>query len=64
MMATFYFQPILVAIFVNIAMVKVKLIPDCYTMAIVLITHYEENGENRDFYFLASKGAKIASQCT
>ena len=32
-----YFQPILVAIFVTIAMVKVKLIPDFSTWAIVLI---------------------------
>ena len=57
----FYSQPISVAIFVTIAMVKVKLIPDCYTWAIVLISHYEENGENRKYYFLASKGTKNAS---
>ena len=31
------FQPILVAIFVTIAMVKVKLIRDFYTLVIVLI---------------------------
>ena len=32
----FYFQPILVAIFVTIATVKVESIPDLYTLAIVL----------------------------
>ena len=32
-----YFQPILVAIFVTIVTVKVKLIPDSYTWTIVLI---------------------------
>ena len=31
-----YFQPILVAIFVTIATVKVKSIPDFYTLSIVL----------------------------
>ena len=32
-----YFQPILAAIFVTIATVKVELIPDLYTLAFVLI---------------------------
>ena len=32
-----YFQPIMVAIFVTIPKIKVKLIPDKYTWAIVLI---------------------------
>ena len=32
-----YIQPILVAIFVTIATVKVQLIPDFYTLAIVLM---------------------------
>ena len=32
-----YFQPILAAIFVTIASVKVESIPDLYTLAIVLI---------------------------
>ena len=32
-----YFQPILAAIFVTIATIKVKLIADLYTWAIVLI---------------------------
>ena len=33
----FYFQPILAAIFVTIATVKVEIIPDFYTLAIVVI---------------------------
>ena len=32
-----YFQPILAAIFVTIATVKIELIPDFYTWAVVLI---------------------------
>ena len=32
-----YFQPVLAAVFVTIATVKVKLIPDLYTWVIVLI---------------------------
>ena len=43
-----YFQPISAAIFVTIATVKVKLIPDFYT------SYCEEIGEN-NFHFLASK---------
>ena len=38
----FYFQPILAAIFVTIAMVKGRLIPDIYTLAIVLINQIEK----------------------
>ena len=34
-----YFQPILAAIFVTIATVKVKSIPDFYTLAIILINY-------------------------
>ena len=48
------FPLILVAIFVTIAMVKVKLIPDFYTWINVLINQYEKNGEKNNFYFLAS----------
>ena len=33
----YYFQPILVSIYATIATVKVKLIPDFYTLTIVLI---------------------------
>ena len=36
-----------VAIFVIIAMVKVKLIPDFYTLAIVLINQREEIGKKK-----------------
>ena len=32
-----YFQPVLAAVFVTIATVKVKLLPDLYTWVIVLI---------------------------
>ena len=48
------FQSILVAIFVTIAMVKVKLIPDFYTWTTVLINQYEKIGEKNNFYFFAS----------
>ena len=37
-----YFQPILVAILVTIAIVKVESMPDLYTLTIVLINQYEE----------------------
>ena len=43
------FYPFLAVIFVTIATVKVKLIPDIYTWANVLINLYKENGENH-FY--------------
>ena len=43
-MVTFYFQPILVAIFVTIAKVKVKFIRDFYTWVIDLNNQYEEFG--------------------
>ena len=36
-MVIFYFQPILAAIFVTTATVKVELLPDLNTLAIVLI---------------------------
>ena len=36
-----YFQPILAAIFVTMAMVKVKSTPDFYTWAIVLTNNQE-----------------------
>ena len=39
------------AIFVTIAMVKVKIIQDFYTLVIVLINLQEEIGENQFLYF-------------
>ena len=41
-----YFQPILAAISITIATVKVKIIRDVYTLAFVLINLQEEIGEN------------------
>ena len=45
-----YFQPIFVANFVTIAMVKVKFIPNFYPKAIVLIKQKEEIGEKTLFW--------------
>ena len=43
-----YFQPILVAIFVTIATIKVESMPDFYTLAIVLINKlYKETCEEQ-----------------
>ena len=50
-MVSFLFHHILAAIFVTIAMVKVKLISDLYTWAIVLINKKEEFGEKRISFF-------------
>ena len=49
----FYFQHILAAIFVTIATVKVELISDFYTLAIVSINSEEGFGE-KQFLFLAT----------
>ena len=46
-----YFQTTLVAIFVTIATVKVKIIGGFYTLAIVLINLQEEIGEKLFSYF-------------
>ena len=46
-----HFQPILAAIFVTIATVKVKSLPDFYTLAIVLINYYKETREEQLLYF-------------
>ena len=46
-----YFQPILVAIFVTIATVKVESMPDFYTLAIVLINKYKETCEEQLLFF-------------
>ena len=46
-----YFQTTLAAIFVTIATVKVKIIGDFYTLAIVLISLQEEIGEKLFSYF-------------
>ena len=44
--------PILADIFVTIATVKVKIIPDIYTWAIVIIKLSEENAEKQFFFSL------------
>ena len=51
-----YLQPILTAIIVTIATVKVKLIPNFYSMAIGLKNFKEDIGEKHFFLFLASWG--------
>ena len=56
----FYCKLILVAIFVTIAMVEVKLIPYFYTWAIVLINQYEELGEKHFLFFNNSPLMHIA----
>ena len=54
-----YFQPILAAIFVTIATVKVKIIRDVYTLAFVLINLQVEIGEKQFFiYFSLIWGTK------
>ena len=50
-MVTFLFQPILVAIFVTIATVKIESIPDFYTWTIVLINLKEETCEKPFSFF-------------
>ena len=52
-----YFQLILAAIFVTIATVKVKSIPEFYTSAIALINFLKEITE-KQFLFLTSKGGQ------
>ena len=42
-----YFQPILAAIFVTIATVKVESFPDFYTLAIVLKNEYKDACEEQ-----------------
>ena len=59
-----YFQPILVAIFVTKATVKVKSIPDLNTLAFVLINLWEDSCEKQPLFFWPHVGAKIASECT
>ena len=49
-----YFQPILVAIFVPMTTVKVELMPELYTLAIVLINYNKKKLVKNIFYFLAS----------
>ena len=59
-----YFQPVLAAIFVTIATVKIKLISDFYTWVIALINQKEEFGEKRISFFGligGGGGGKIAS---
>ena len=53
-----YFQPTLAAIFATIATVKVKLIGDVYTLAIVLINLHVKIGEKQFSYFNLIGGPK------
>ena len=53
-----YFQPILAAIFVTIATVKVKSMPDFCTLAIVLINQCKETCEEQLLYFDLIGGSK------
>ena len=53
-----YFQPILAAIFVTIATVKVESMPDFYTLAIVLINLYKETCEEQLLFFDLIGGPK------
>ena len=54
-----YFQPILAAIFVTIATIKVESIPDLYTLAIVLINYkVEEICEDQLLFFDLIGGPK------
>ena len=53
-----YFQPILAAIYVTIAMVNVKLILHFYTWAVVLINQEEEIDEKQLLSFGLKRGAK------
>ena len=53
-----YFQPILAAIFVTIATVKVKSIPDFYTLAIVLTDSYKVTCEEQLLVFDLIGGPK------
>ena len=50
--------PILVAIFVTIATVKVKSTPDFYTWAIVLMNYSEETSEKQLLFFGLIGGPK------
>ena len=50
------FQPILAAFFVTITAVKVELIPDFYTWAIVLVNLLEEIGEKQFLFFSLEGG--------
>ena len=53
-----YFQPILAAIFVTIATVKVESMPDFDTLAIVVINLYEETCEQQLLFFDLIGGLK------
>ena len=53
-----YFQPILAAIFVTIATVKIESMPDFYTLAIVLINCFDETCEEQLLYFDLIGGPK------
>ena len=53
-----YFQPILAAIFVTIATVKVKSIPEFYTLTIALINYLKETTEKQLLFFDLKRGPK------
>ena len=52
-----YFRPILAAIFVTVATVKVKLKPDLYTWAIAIITN-KKNLVESNYHFLTQYGGQ------
>ena len=52
-MAIFLFQPILAAIFVTMATIKLESIPDFYTCATVVISLKEETSQS-NFHIFAS----------
>ena len=57
-----YLQPILAAIFVTIATVKVESIPEFYHLAFALINYKEGTSEKQLLFFgLMGGGGKIAS---
>ena len=57
-MTNFYFLLILAAIFVTIATVKVKSIPEFYTSAIALINYLKEISEKQFVFFDLKGGPK------
>ena len=54
-----YFQPVLATTLVSIATIKVELIPDFYTSAIVRYKTNKKELMKSNFYILVSKRAKI-----
>ena len=54
-----YFKPILAAIFVTIATVKVKYMPELYTWVILLINQLDDFGE-KQLAVLGTRGGQIS----